>query len=511
MRDITGFENNTEPSLEHPGVLASWKGIAGYFGCNVRTAKRWEQLRGMPVRRAPGKKGSTVFAYASELDAWLKSWGDEQLPDLASAADDAARRQDNVAQGDSKSSAIPLPPPDSFGADQSKSASFVWSRLWVLAASVLLVFAATLFWKVGNRQTAAARTFTHLDTLNGKPHIPAPGAVDLFIRGRYYWNLRTADGLAKAIDSYTQAIVADPSYAEAYAGLAESYDLLPQFGRGDLGDSLRKAENAADRAIELNPNLASAHTAKAFALYYWDWDIAGSDAEFKRALTLDPNSAQAHQWYASTLQCRSQGAETLRQIDEAVQLDPTSPAIAADAALFQADFGDFRSGVKALREIEQTQPSLASPALFLRELEFDTGDFPAYIEDARRYAAITQAPDDVALAKAIERGWARGGRTGLLEARAEALKAAFDHGTETGFLLGENLLLLNRRQEALFYFRASLDRHAIQLMAITDYPWAKKLSGDPGYAALFTQISHKVREAAPSQPEQAQVDFQLPQ
>ena len=223
--------------------------------------------------------------------------------------------------------------------------------------------------------------------------------MDLFLRGRYYWNLRTADGLAKAIDSYTQAIVADPSYAEAYAGLAESYDLLPQFGRGDLGDSLRKAENAADRAIELNPNLASAHTAKAFALYYWDWDIAGSDAEFKRALTLDPNSAQAHQWYASTLQCRSQGAETLRQIDEAVQLDPTSPAIAADAALFQADFGDFRSGVKALREIEQTQPSLASPALFLRELEFDTGDFPAYIEDARRYAAITQAPDDVAMAK----------------------------------------------------------------------------------------------------------------
>lgn len=226
---------------------------------------------------------------------------------------------------------------------------------------------------------------------------------------------------------------------------------------------------------------------------------------------MDPNSAQAHQWYASTLQCRSQGAETLRQIDEAVQLDPTSPAIAADAALFQADFGDFRSGVKALREIEQTQPSLASPALFLRELEFDTGDFPAYIEDARRYAAITQAPDDVAMANAIERGWARGGRTGLLEARAEALKAAFDHGTETGFLLGENLLLLNRRQEALFYFRASLDRHAIQLMAITDYPWAKKLSGDPGYAALFTQISHRVREAAPSQPEQAQVDFQLPQ
>ena len=511
MRDITDFENNTEPSLEHPGVLASWKGIAGYFGCNVRTAKRWEQQRGLPVRRAPGKKGSTVFAFASELDAWLKSWGDERLPDLAAAADDAAHRQANVVQGDSKSSATPMPPPDSSGADQLKPAWFVWSRVWILAASALLVFAATLFWKVGNRQTASATTFTHLDTLNVKPHIPAPGAVDLFLRGRYYWNLRTADGLARAIDSYTQAIVADPSYAEAYAGLAESYDLLPQFGRGDLGDSLRKAENAADRAIELNPNLASAHTAKAFALYYWDWDIAGSDAEFKRALALDPNSAQAHQWYASTLQCRSEGAEAIRQIDEAVRLDPTSPAIAADAALFHADFGEFRSGVMTLREIEKAQPLLASPAQFLKELDFAAGDFPAYVEDVRQFAAITKAPDDVALAKAVERGWDRGGRTGLLESRAEALKTDFEHGTETGFVLGENLLLLGRRQEALSYFRASLDRHAIQLMFIRDYPWAKELSGDPGYAALFDQVRQKVHEAAPDQPKQVQVAFELPQ
>ena len=376
---------------------------------------------------------------------------------------------------------------------------------------MLLVFATTLFWKVGNRQTAAATTFSQSNSLNGKPHIPAPGAAELFLRGRYYWNLRTADGLAKAIDSYTQAIVTDPSYAEAYAGLAESYDLLPQFGQADLGDSLRKAELAADRAIELNPNLASAHTAKAFALYYRDWDIAGSDAEFKRALALDPNSAQAHQWYASTLQCRSEGAEAVRQIEEAVRLDPASPAIAADAALFHADFGEFSAGIKTLREIEQSQPLLASPAQFLKELDFATGDFPAYVEDLRRFADIKKAPDDVALAKAVERGWAKGGRTGLLEARAEALKAAFDHGTETGFVLGENLLLLGRRQEALFYFRASLDRHATQLMAIRDYPWAKKLTGDPGYAAFFAQVSQRVREAAPNQPEQAQIAFELPQ
>jgi tetratricopeptide (TPR) repeat protein len=508
------FTTNTEPELESQGVLASWKGIAAYFGCNVRTAKRWERERGLPVRRAPGKKSGTVFARISELDAWLESREDAQMLDSATSTGGTVGRLAVVAQNNSKPVATTLPPPISSDEYQAKPASFLRWRPWVLASSVLLVFAVTLFWKVGNRQTASATTFSHLDTLNGKPHIAASGAADLFLRGRYYWNLRTADGLAKAIDSYTQAIVTDPSYAEAYAGLAECYDLLPQFGQADLGDSLRKAEHAADRAIELNPNLASAHTAKAFALYYWDWDIAGSDAEFKRALALDPNSAQTHQWYAGTLECRSEGAKAIQQIDEAVRLDPTSPAIATDAALLHADFGDFKSGVKALKEIERTQPTLSSPAEFLADLDFATGDFPAYIQDTRRFASITHAPDAIALANGVAQGWARAGRTGLLEARAEALKAAFDKGTGSGFLIGENLLLLGRHNEALVYFRASFDRHddrLLQLMAFDDYAWVRELSSDPGYAALFAKIRRQVREVTPAQPEHARVSEELPQ
>ena len=508
------FTTNTEPDLENQGVLASWKGIAAYFGCNVRTAKRWEQGRGLPVRRAPGKKGSTVFAYASELDAWLKSWESEQTLDSPLSTSGILIPKSDVAQNHSKSVATTLPPPASLDEHRAKQSSFPGRRIWALGASVLFVFAAAQFWKVGNRQKAAATTFSQSASLDGKPHIPAPGAVELFLRGRYYWNLRTADGLAKAIDSYTQAIVTDPTYAEAYAGLAESYDLLPQFAHADLGDSLTRAESAADRAIALNPNLAAAHRAKAFALYYWDWDIAGSDAEFKRALALDPNSAQTHQWYAGTLECRSEGAKAILEIDEALRLDPTSPAIATDAALLHADFGDLKSGVKALKEIEQTQPTLSSPAEFLSDLDFATGDFPAYIEEARRFASITHAPDAVDLANGVAQGWARAGRTGLLEARAEALKAAFDRGTGSGFLLGENLLLLGRRQEALMYFRASFDRHddrLLQLMAFEDYAWVRELSNDPGYASLFAKIRGRVREVTPAQPEQARVSEELPQ
>lgn len=490
-----------------PSVLAGWKAIATHFGCNARTARRYEQDRGLPVHRAPGKKGSTVFAYVSELDAWLESREKEIWP--ADLENGTAFGPGDLVQKSLLPPGDGLPSATSVETKPAQQVSFRSWRLWVFAAA-LLALCAGLYWKVENRRASAASP-PRLAASPFPPHLPAPGAENLLYRGRYFWNLRTAVGLTKAIDAYTQAIVKDPFYAEAYAGLAECYDLLPQFGNGDFDESMKKAEQAADRAIALDPNLAAAHRAKAFALSYLDWDFAGSDAEFKRALELDPNSPQTHQWYAGTLECRSEGAEALRQIDEAVRLDPGSPAIAADAALFHAQFGDFQSGLKALKEIEQTQPTLASPPQFLRGLDFDRGDFPAYIEDARRFASITHDPDDVAMARAVAQGWARGGRTSLLEARVEVLKAAFEHGTESGFQLGETLLLLGRRAEALFYFKASLDRRALQLVHLQDFPWAQRLSSDPGYAAFFAQVHQRVREAASNNPKQVRVETGLPQ
>ncbi len=501
---MNSLSNDIDPVANRLGVLATWKGIAAHFGCNVRTAKRWERERGLPVHRAPGKRGSTVFAHVSELNAWLElrkkepGLGTDQATSVASVPINRFKRNHFLF-------------PMSSSAEHAAKQSWLFDwRAWALAGSILLIAPAALFWKAQSRRTVAAGASTQIDSFNGKPHVPAPGAEELFLRGRFFWNLRTAGGLAKAMDAYTQAIVADPSYAEAYAGLAETYDLLPQFGQADMEDSLRKAEAAADRAIVLNPNLAAAHRAKGFALFYWDWDIAGSDAEFQKALRLEPGSADTHQWYASTLQCRGEGTEAVRQIDEAVRLRPMSAAIAADAAYFHADFGNFESGVRALREIEQTQPTLATPADFLRKLDFAVGDYPDYITDARRYASITRARGDEELAGAAARGWARAGRTGLLEERAQALKADFDRGHEQGFQLGETLLMLGEPKKALAYFNAALDQHAIELITMQACPWAKGLSRDPGYASLFAQIHARLHDSGTDNLTAVPISRQLP-
>jgi tetratricopeptide (TPR) repeat protein len=508
---MTLSSKNPDLIPHNSNVLATWKEIAAHFGCNVRTVRRYEQERGLPVHRAPGKKGGTVFAYTAELDAWLESRDKEQPRDYSRQIGGAESPPSNGPLNQARSAGVGQFPGPSSDKQQVKPTSYLRWPSWLMAALALLIACILLFWKIGDKRAAAAITSAKLDMSYGRPHVPAPGAEELFFRGRYFWNLRTADGLAQAIDSYTQAIVMDPSYAEAYAGLAEAYDLLPQFGQANFEDSLTKAEQAADRAIELNPNLASAHRAKAFALFFLDWDIASSDAEFRKALALDPNSAQTRQWYASTLHARLKGDECLKQIDQAIRLDPTSAAIAADAAYFHADFGDFDAGVKALKDLERTQPTLASPALFLKQIYFAIGDYQDYIAQERLYASITRNPDDLALANEVAEGWRLDGRTGLLQGRARALKAAFDRGDEPGYKLGETLVLLGRPKEALAYFTASLNRRCMPLITMQMCPWARSLSRDPGYAFLFDRVREQVKGYYPPQPSATRVSLRLPQ
>ncbi len=466
---------------ENGRKLVSWKAIAEYLGCDARTAKRWELDRRMPVHRAPGVKRSGVFAYAAELEEWLHP---STRPALASAQGTPSETPTPATkEAEAPAASLTL---------RLRQISSGW-RLWgLLSAGVILVAAALIFTTRQSPESLAVAS-----TAASSHNVPAD-AEQMFLRGRYYWNLRTADSLTKAIEAYTQAVVKYPSYAEAYAGLAEAYDLLPQFAYADPGKSFTRANESADKAIGLNPNLASAHRAKGFALFFWDWDIVGSDAEFRRALALDPGSAQTHQWYASTLQARSENVECLKQIDEALRLDPASAAIATDAALMHALFGnDSVASLQRLAELEQTQPALLSPSEFRAEIAYASGDFPLYIAERRRIASITKSADDIALAQAAERGWARSGRRGMLEAQIAVQKEAVARDTEQGFWLGRNYIALGEPKEALPYFRSALDRHQIPLIAMPECGWAIKLAHDPEYASLLDQIRQRLRGHLP--------------
>jgi len=152
-------------------------------------------------------------------------------------------------------------------------------------------------------------------------------ALQLYLRGRYYWNKRTASDLKKGAEYFAQAADKDATYAQAYAGLADSYMLLAVYGALSPAEAFPKAKEAALRAVSLSDSIAEAHASLAFVKNRYEWDWAGAEDEYKRAIELNPSYAQAHQWYSTFLVSVGRPSESIQEARVAQSLDPLSPII----------------------------------------------------------------------------------------------------------------------------------------------------------------------------------------
>lgn len=152
-------------------------------------------------------------------------------------------------------------------------------------------------------------------------------AYQAYLKGRYFWNKRTEEGMRKGVECFRQAIEIDPLYALAYAGLADSYNLLGIYNVLPPPEIFPKAKAAAVKALEIDDTVAEAHTSLASVLQHFDWDWAGAEREYRRALELNPDYATAHHWYANYLITMERHAEAMEEMRLARRLDPLSPII----------------------------------------------------------------------------------------------------------------------------------------------------------------------------------------
>jgi len=149
-------------------------------------------------------------------------------------------------------------------------------------------------------------------------------AYELYLKGRFFWNKRTGADLRKAIDYFNHAIAKDPNYALAYVGLADCYDLLCEYSELSPKESYPKAKAAAVKALELDDTLGEAHASLAYSLINYEWDWRNAEREYQRAIQLNPNYATAHQWYAECLSILGRHSEAIAGIKRAQELDPLS-------------------------------------------------------------------------------------------------------------------------------------------------------------------------------------------
>ena len=188
-----------------------------------------------------------------------------------------------------------------------------------------------------------------------------PQAYESYLKGRYFWNKRTAEGLKVALAYFNQAIEEDPRYAQSYSGLADTYALLGdwQYAVMTPKEALPRAKAAAIKALELDSTLGEAHNSLAFCLDGFDWDFPSAGKEFQRALELNPGYATAHHWYAWHLSLLGRYDEAIEEMRKAENLDPLSLIINADLAEILLLAHSYDESIRQSRKTIEMDPNFA--------------------------------------------------------------------------------------------------------------------------------------------------------
>ncbi len=191
-----------------------------------------------------------------------------------------------------------------------------------------------------------------------KRYTESTEAYQLYLRGRYHWNKRTGEDLQKGIGYFQQAIEKDPTYALAYAGLAESYGILWNYTGLPASETLPRAKAAALKALELDDTLAQAHATLAVTYEKLDWDFSAAEKEFRRAIELDPNYPTAHHWYSLVLSEIGRHEEAIAEAERAYEMDPLSPIISNVRAAVAYNARQYDRAIDAARKTIELDKNL---------------------------------------------------------------------------------------------------------------------------------------------------------
>lgn len=213
-----------------------------------------------------------------------------------------------------------------------------------------------------------------------------------YLKGRFFWNKRNSDAFVKAIAYFNHAIVLDPKYAHAYAGLADTYALLGSLSNAAIPrrEAMPKAREAALTALQLDESLAEAHTSLAFVKMQYEWDWPGSEKEFKRALELNPNYATAHQWYAVWLIARGNPAAALEEERRAQQADPLSMIIKTDTVQLLVYAQHCDEAIQQALGALEIDPTFLLAHIYLAEAYGGKQNYPTAITELRKALDISK-------------------------------------------------------------------------------------------------------------------------
>jgi serine/threonine-protein kinase len=290
--------------------------------------------------------------------------------------------------------------------------SQLWGEQYNRKISDLIAVQQEISWKISKK--LRLRLTGEEEKRITKHYTENTEAYQLYLKGRYFWNKRGKENLNNGIRSFQEAIKIDPGYALAYSGMADSYALLADNGAVAPNDAMPRAKAAAERAIELDPELAEGYTSLAFVKLSYDWDWPAAERDFKRALELNPNYATAHQWYASYLLQMGRYDDAREEIRRAQQLDPLSLIINANKGYYLYFARQYDEAIAQYRKTLEIDPNFGVGRFYLAQAYVQKKMYGEAIAEFQKL--IASPGDDLETAAALGYAYARSGR------RAEAQK-----------------------------------------------------------------------------------------
>jgi TolB-like protein/DNA-binding winged helix-turn-helix (wHTH) protein/Tfp pilus assembly protein PilF len=309
-------------------------------------------------------------------------------------------------------------------------------------------------------------------------------AYDSYLRGRYFWNKRTAEGFQQAIKAFDDAIDKDPNYARAYVGLADTYALQSAYDLAPKNEAIPKARAAAAKALALNDSLAEAHASMAIIAQNYDWDWQKAETEYKKAISLDPNYPTARHWYAEFLTLQGRFSQALEEIERARQLDPRSLIIAADRGATLYCDHRYDEAIQQLEAVLEMEPDFPRAYIIVF----------AYVEQGRTQDALR----DIAKHQKLQDGpftwmlyaYAHGRAGHQVEARTYLHKIEAERSwqhVDTAPLVMAHLGM-GEKEQALNWLEKGLSQRSNSLVWLKVDPVYDPLRSEPRFHALLKQV-----------------------
>jgi Tfp pilus assembly protein PilF len=449
--------------------LVGWKAIGQFLGCTERTARRWES-RTLPVHRVPGGSRSSVWADPDELTTWLLALPSKARADLRAEA----------SAPPPEPAVLPEPAPQPApAATTRRGRSLRLSAAIVLGA--LAVLGMTIY-ELAARRPGAAAAVAHTQ------YDDNPEARETYLTARFELSMRSMDSLTAAEKSFRQLVDRYPERAAGWAGLADTYLMLREFGSMPDEVAYPRAAHAASAALALEPRLADAWLDQAFVAWWWQGDSAAAFPAFRNALRLEPNSAKAMHWYATALYSHGDYQKSLQTIARARALDPGNRAMAADEAWIRFGIGQRNEALATLERMAQLDPNFVSWRFYLAHAYLVLSRDQDFLREALAAAELRGQSDAVASLRLAAQRFEDGGRPAMLEQLSAAEAEACERGSGSAVVVAEYRALAGDRAGMLKWLALAEARHDHNLPALRGYPEFSAYRNDPAFGEVLARL-----------------------